>query len=160
MKTAGGLAGTANLLLRMSHSRHSLDDTTPPQPEDARGFALKCPKDGETMAKVFTHGITLDRCTGCGAMWFDAKELTALQRNDKAADNVDIGATKRTDARIKSKNLRCPRDNELMVEIEFPTQSHIHIMECKTCGGHLLDSGEFKDVASFTLGEKLKNFFS
>lgn len=112
------------------------------------------------MTKVATAGITLDRCTGCGAIWFDAKELAALQKNRKAATGVDIGPTKRTDAAIRTKNLHCPRDSELMIEIEFPTQSHIHIMECKTCGGHLLDAGEFQDVTSFTLGEKIKNFFS
>lgn len=112
------------------------------------------------MTKVVTAGITLDRCTGCGAMWFDAKELAALQRDGKSARGVDIGPTQRTDARIRTKDLRCPRDNELMIEIEFPTQSHIHIMECKTCGGHLLDAGEFHDVTNFTLGEKIRNFFS
>lgn len=112
------------------------------------------------MDKIDAHGIKLDRCVTCGAVWFDAKELEHLQRDKRTAEAVDIGARTRSAAAIKTRNLRCPRDNEPMIEVEHPKQSHIMIMECGTCGGHLLDAGEFKDMAKFTLGEKIKNFFS
>jgi len=112
------------------------------------------------MDKVDANGIVLDRCVTCGAVWFDAKELEQLQKNKAAAIDIDIGPITRSSVPIRTKNLRCPRDNEALSENEYPTQSHIHIMECKVCGGHLLDAGEFKDMTSFTLGEKLKNFFS
>jgi Zn-finger nucleic acid-binding protein len=126
----------------------------------SNSFDLKCPKDGGMMDKIDAHGIKLDRCVTCGAVWFDAKELEQLQRDKQAAESVDIGARTRSTAPIKTRNLRCPRDNEPMLDIEHPKQSHIMIMECGTCGGHLLDAGEFKDMAKFTLGEKIKNFFS
>jgi uncharacterized protein len=138
-------------------ARHSLD---PGSHGPSSSFDLKCPKDGTVMEKINASGISLDRCPACGALWFDAKELEQLQRNQKAADAVDIGASVRSDAPIKRRNLRCPRDNEAMHEVEAPKQSHIMVMECNTCGGHLLDAGEFKDMAKFTLGEKIKNFFS
>jgi Zn-finger nucleic acid-binding protein len=137
---------------------------TAPSPEHARavptGFELACPKDGSPMQKVKAGSTTLDRCVGCGAVWFDAKELEALQQDKKTAATIDVGGKIRVEGKIKTKDLDCPRDGTRMKEREYPDQSHILVMECPMCGGRLLDSGEFKDVTDFTLSERLKSFFS
>lgn len=122
------------------------------------------------MAKVDANGITLDRCTACGAMWFDANELERLKRDDDAAKRLDTGRTgampkadaetRRKMAMKPAKTQKCPRCDEAMHEHEFPDQSHIMIMTCKRCGGHLLDAGEFIDVTKYSLTERFKAFFS
>lgn len=133
-------------------------------------FEVRCPKDAAEMEKVDANGITLDRCTACGAMWFDANELERLKRDAAAANKLDVGragampkedlATRRARALSAPKVQMCPRCNEAMFDHEFPDQSHIHIMTCKRCGGHLLDAGEFVDVTKYSLAERFKAFFS
>jgi Zn-finger nucleic acid-binding protein len=134
-----------------THS-HIHDDAT---------FELRCPKDQSPMVKVQLHGITIDRCPGCGAIWFDMNELERLLKDDRSElKQADIGATIRIDTRIRTKDLDCPRDKERMKEVLFPEQSHIHVMKCTTCRGMLLDAGEAKDAVSFTMLERVKSFFS
>jgi Zn-finger nucleic acid-binding protein len=140
---------------------HSLDKTP--------HFELHCPKDGAEMEKVNANGITLDRCVSCGAMWFDANELERLRKDARSADKLDVGRTSSgakaapaagARATRGTKTQCCPRCEEVMVEHEYPDQSHIMIMTCKRCGGHLLDAGEFVDVTKYSLAERLKSFFS
>jgi Zn-finger nucleic acid-binding protein len=121
---------------------------------------LKCPKDGTVMTKVTTGGVTIDRCEACGAMWFDLNELERLLMGKVKTKEVDIGPRTRTDATVRTKNLQCPRDGERMDEIEYPEQSHVHVMKCGTCQGMLFDAGELVDVDKFTLLERMKAFFS
>jgi Zn-finger nucleic acid-binding protein len=133
-------------------------------------FEMRCPKDGGEMTKVDAHGITLDRCTACGAMWFDSNELERLRKDARAAKDLDVGRTgasskpdpkfAREKALRSAKEQRCPRCDEAMIEHEYPDQSHIMIMTCKRCGGHLLDAGEFIDVTKYSLTERFKAFFS
>lgn len=39
---------------------------------------MKCPKCGGTLAEVAHEGITIDRCTSCDGVFFDAGELDEL----------------------------------------------------------------------------------
>ena len=130
-----------------------------PKDEPHAHLELKCPKDGTVMSKVVAGGVTIDRCEVCGAMWFDLNELERLLMGKVKSKEIDIGARTRTDAKIKTKNLDCPRDGERMKEIEYPDQSHVHIMKCPTCQGMLFDAGELVDVDKFTLLERMKAFF-
>lgn len=36
---------------------------------------MKCPKDGHDLREEVVQGVTLDRCTFCEGLWFDANEL-------------------------------------------------------------------------------------
>ncbi|HLP83854.1 MAG TPA: zf-TFIIB domain-containing protein [Phycisphaerales bacterium] len=128
--------------------------------QEHANLELKCPKDGSHMTKVTAGGVTIDRCDGCGAMWFDLNELERMLMGKVKTKDIDVGARARTDARINTKHLDCPRDGSRMTEIEYPDQSHVHIMKCPTCQGMLLDAGELVDVDKFTLFERMKAFFS
>lgn len=128
---------------------------------DACTFNLHCPKDGTLMEKVRVERMTIDRCPGCGAIWFDMNELqTLVKSNKEALRAADLGATERTDRTIRTKHLACPRDGTDLVEQAFPDQSHIMVMKCGMCRGMLLDAGEAKDVVSYTLLERVRTFFS
>lgn len=42
------------------------------------GYKLRCPKCGKNFVEENYEGITIDRCTGCDAIYFDAGEVDQL----------------------------------------------------------------------------------
>lgn len=42
------------------------------------GYKLRCPKCGKNFVEEQYEGITIDRCTGCDAIYFDAGEVDQL----------------------------------------------------------------------------------
>lgn len=106
------------------------------------------------MEKVKVGSITIDRCAGCAAMWFDAKELETVLKSKayvKGLDRApeDIGRAHSVGAIV------CPRDKTPLRKHYDANQSHIETLVCPMCGGVLLDSGELKDLSEFTLRERL-----
>jgi len=120
---------------------------------------VRCPKDSMYMEKVTVGGIEIDRCAGCGAMWFDALELDKiLESKDSKAfvKNLDIGSTGRHTGVKALGKLVCPRDRSPLITLLDMKQSHVEEMGCTVCGGVLLDSGELKDLSEFTLKERVR----
>jgi Zn-finger nucleic acid-binding protein len=114
------------------------------------------------MKRVDVGGITIDRCTSCGAMWFDVGEVErVLKMKYKATADLDKGEAGATAHPSASRpRLRCPRDGEALTPRMYPDQSHIVVDECRFCHGMLLDAGELKDAADFTVAERVKSFFA
>ena len=52
------------------------------------GYKLRCPKCGKNFAEEQYEGISIDRCTGCDAIYFDAGEVDQLlaKVHEKAAE--------------------------------------------------------------------------
>lgn len=124
--------------------------------EDSR---LRCPKDSTYMEKVMIAGIEIDRCAGCGAMWFDALELDKILGSGMAKDlakQLDIGTTGRPSGGRTLGELHCPRDRSMLIDVVDLTQEHVQEKACTVCGGVLLDKGELLDLSEFTIREKLK----
>jgi hypothetical protein len=44
---------------------------------------MKCPKCGMGLTEIDYRGIKVDRCSGCGGLWFDAEELGAVSKTEK-----------------------------------------------------------------------------
>ena len=102
-----------------------------------------------------SDGLTIDRCSRCGALWLDAHELEriiALQVTEK----VDLGPFGRDKPNGPIAPLNCPRDHSLLVEVGDKNQVHVLIMLCTDCGGKLLDAGELTDLSEFTMMERLR----
>lgn len=101
------------------------------------------------------HGVSIDRCSHCGARWLDKGELEKLVAM-KAAKQADIGPF--GDGRyIKPLGaLTCPRDAGVLTEIADAKQKHVQIMYCSDRGGKLLDAGELMDLQEFRFVERLK----
>lgn len=114
------------------------------------------------MHRVDVGGITIDRCPQCGAMWFDVGEIErVLRMKRKAAVDVDTGtAGAEAHPMAARRPLRCPRDGEALKQRVYPDQSHITVDECVFCRGMLMDAGELRDAADFTLSERVKSFFA
>jgi uncharacterized protein len=53
---------------------------------------MKCPKCKESMRSVTHEGVTVDRCVGCGGIWYDALEAEDLI-DAKHGASVDIGSS-------------------------------------------------------------------
>lgn len=123
---------------------------------------IRCPKDATFMEKVKVGGMEIDRCAGCGSMWFDARELEkVLQSKDAAATvkNLDIGSQGRASGGRPLGELLCPRDRSPLIDVVDQKQAHVHELACTVCGGVLLDKGELRDLSEFTLSERLRSIF-
>jgi hypothetical protein len=46
---------------------------------------MRCPKCGQEMSEEELSGIKVDRCTGCGGVFFDAGELDTLLQSQEPA---------------------------------------------------------------------------
>ncbi len=116
---------------------------------------MNCPKCLAAMQVVGVQGGEIDRCTGCGGLWFDMLEdedLLAL------AAEIDTG-----DAAVGRQNnnidrISCPKcsSGQPLIRMVDPAQPHIWFESCTVCYGKFFDAGEYRDLAEFTLGDWLK----
>ncbi|AQA18546.1 hypothetical protein BST95_10185 [Halioglobus japonicus] len=105
--------------------------------------SLKCPKCGHGMEEVTHEGITIDRCTNCRGLWFDADEAQQLRSLPDSA-MVDSGSAKegwKWDSRV---DINCPRCNKPMELTSDAKQKHIWYEVCPE-HGIFMDAGEFSD---------------
>ena len=113
---------------------------------------MECPKCrvGEMETVVF-EGIEVDRCPGCGGMWFDAGEAETLKQFTNAAE-IDTGdglAGLRYDS---IENIGCPRGHGQMATVVNPSLLHIYFERCSVCKGIWFDAGEFTDYSKADVG--------
>jgi len=122
-------------------------------------FSIRCPVDRSVMKHEKAAGLSLDRCPTCGGIWLDLNELArGLAIDAKALSEVDREG-KRASHSIR-RELACPRDSARLVTLTHRSQAHVEYEQCTICGGIYLDQGELKDLASFTLVERIKSFFA
>jgi Zn-finger nucleic acid-binding protein len=122
--------------------------------EEAR--AIKCPRDGRSMERVSVGGVEVDRCGGCGAMWFDALELDRVLAIKGGAKTLDLKNAGGTAMQIHEGRPQCPVDHSTLIDMSDLKQPHVRTDACTVCGGVLLDAGELSDLAEFSLGERWK----
>ena len=111
--------------------------------------SLQCPKCQHGMDEI-THGeVTIDRCTNCQGLWFDADEAEQL-KNMEGSEKLDIGnATEgaKWDTRV---DINCPRCGKEMEKSADWKQKHIWYEVCRD-HGLFMDAGEFADFKNETL---------
>lgn len=81
--------------------------------------------------------VEIDRCSDCGGLWFDARELEMIM--DVAVKELAIpsGAEK--------SGLACPRDGEVLYAYNYP-QTDVTVDMCPGCTGLWLDAGELQEI--------------
>lgn len=119
---------------------------------------MKCPKCDAEMELVTYEGVTVDRCTGCKGIWFDANEQKWLKEK-KGSEVIDIGDVATGKKMDKITKINCPRCHTPMIRMVDVDQHHIDYEACTTCYGIFLDAGEFKDLKDYTMSEYLKGMF-
>jgi Zn-finger nucleic acid-binding protein len=119
---------------------------------------LICPKDQGTMLHADAGGVWIDRCDCCGGIWFDSGELEKILSDKTAVKQVDVGSalTLRRFAIGPVGVRKCPRDGTVLTTMHHHDQKHIMIDRCANCFGIFLDAGELKDLAEFTLSERVR----
>ena len=108
---------------------------------------MECPKcRAGKMEQVLFEGIEVDRCPGCGGIWFDAGEAEALKQFEDVAE-IDTGDALGGLKYDMLENVACPRGHGTMKMVVNPRLLHIHFELCSTCNGVWFDAGEFTDYA-------------
>lgn len=115
---------------------------------------MKCPKCSAAMKTVQHEGVEVDRCSGCGGLWFDTFEHEQLRELD-GAERVDNRAAQR-DGQGAHARIDCPRCATPMFRMVAAGQPHIAYESCGLCHGAYFDAGEFRDFCEEMLEEKLR----
>ena len=71
------------------------------------GYKLRCPKCGKNFVEEQYEGITIDRCTGCDAIYFDAGEVDQLLA--KVAEKTTTGDPTQTSGWFRGLFKRKPK---------------------------------------------------
>lgn len=118
---------------------------------------MDCPKCQSPMAAVKIGIVEVDRCTGCGGMWFDSLEEEWLKTPDDAArlDVGDPGVGERLNAHGR---IDCPRCHTQTIRMVDVAQPHIWFESCKFCYGRFFDAGEFRDLAGSGLEDLVRRW--
>ena len=87
---------------------------------------------------------TIDRCTGCGGIWFDLGEAERL-RGEWMSEMIDRGDVRAGRANDEIIDCSCPRCGKEMKHIKHSDPPHIGYEACAQHGIYL-DAGEFIDT--------------
>lgn len=114
---------------------------------------MKCPKCSENMEMVCEENTTVDRCTGCGGIWFDAWEAEDLIEAENGT-SVDTGSKIKGMQMDRIRDINCPRCGKQMQTAADREDPLLKFEVCTDCHGYFLDAGELEDMAHVTGAEK------
>jgi Zn-finger nucleic acid-binding protein len=103
---------------------------------------MNCPKCGEAFENVAVGGIEVQRCTGCKAIWFDAREHEKLKRI-KGAEKIDVGEKPRDAS--EPHRIDCPVCHTRMITMTVRGNAKLKYESCTVCYGAFFDAGEFRE---------------
>jgi uncharacterized protein len=119
---------------------------------------MNCPKCQAQMESVTFDKVTVDRCTSCKGIWFDANEQKQLFQA-QGSEDIDIGDIRTGRKMDAVREINCPRCRVKMMEVEDVDQHHITFESCPECHGIFLDAGEFEDLKFYTFMDYWKGLF-
>ena len=119
---------------------------------------MNCPKCKATMEAVVFEDVTVDRCTSCKGIWFDANEQKIL-KSRKGADAIDSGDTAMGKRMDKITDIRCPRCNVPMIRMVEVDEQPMDYEACTKCFGIFLDAGEFRHLKDGSMSDYLRGLF-
>lgn len=116
---------------------------------------MKCPKCAAEFETLTHEGVEVDRCTGCGGVWLDAREWEALEQTADPA-GIDTGTRRAGKAQDAVRSVPCPRCSVPMMSMADVTQFHIVYESCPQCAGTFFDAGELRDLSELTVIERVR----
>lgn len=131
--------------------------TMSPRPAaGARPGGLVCPRCVGAMTTVGAgHGVEIDQCLECGAIWLDAGELDQIVASHEPVDEAQptMGQLRSRMREVlpgepEVKYRECPRCRDVMRRTNFGTISGVIVDECPR-HGVLLDPGELQAIETF-----------
>ncbi len=112
---------------------------------------MKCPACSNSLSPEQFGETTLDICKdGCGGIWFDHRELQAVDEKAEFTGNRMLSLPKRPDLAIDREATRCcPKcEGEELIRLWFDTQRQIELDQCLKCWGLWADTGELTGIRS------------
>jgi Zn-finger nucleic acid-binding protein len=111
---------------------------------------MNCPLDGSKLShQNYEADIEIDKCSECGGMWLDYRELERIQesRERDYADEIkklpDLVGKAYAMALAQSRpKVHCPSCNEAMERREHGGCSQVMVDVCTHCRGIWLDNSE------------------
>jgi Zn-finger nucleic acid-binding protein len=119
---------------------------------------MNCPKCKQELKPISYAGVEVDRCVGCGGLWFDALEDRDLRGSKAAAAAIDTGDAKAGSKHDSIKKAECPRCHTGMIRMVDREQPHVWYESCPICHGSFFDAGEFKDLSEKSVGDLFKKW--
>lgn len=116
---------------------------------------MLCPKCASAMDRVEYAEVTVDRCTHCRGLWFDAGEREKLMALD-GSERLDIGTESARARWDPVDTIDCPRCEVRMLRLVDARTPSVHFEQCAECGGSFLDAGEFRALKPKTLRALLR----
>lgn len=113
---------------------------------------MQCPKCQAPMEKKVFHEIEIDRCTGCGGLWFDMLEAEHL-REVHGSEELDSGP-RRPPERDAHRDITCPVCKTRMLQMVDKIHPKLRYEACPTCHGLFFDAGEFREFKAETVMDR------
>jgi Zn-finger nucleic acid-binding protein len=129
-----------------------MNDTPDEVPSLRPPGPLRCPKCRAAMAPVRMAETEIDRCTGCGGLWFDMLEQEDL-RAVPGADVLDSGDRSLAARYDRVGLVRCPVDDQIMVRLVDRARPSLWFESCPLCYGVFFDAGEFAEFREEHFGD-------
>ncbi len=121
---------------------------------------MLCPKCQSRMSKAAFQSVEVDRCEGCGGLWFDILEHEDLKKLKGAERALDTGSPDLGREMNQIRRIDCPVCRTGMVSLHVPDQPHIVVEQCAVCHGVFMDAGEFRDFVHRTPLDLLRDLFA
>lgn len=122
-------------------------------------LCIKCDRQMQEHSVRTLEGlVTIDKCTGCGGIWFDTGEEVKL-KNDWMSEFLDDGNRKAGVYYNNFTDVECPRCNK---KLDHKRDSEQHHIAYEVCSEHgiFMDAGEFTDYKNETLLDIFKVLIS
>jgi Zn-finger nucleic acid-binding protein len=106
-----------------------------------------CPRCGVGLNETEIGNLTVDGCIGCGGVWFDARELSAVAQSGSAnLRTLEEGFWPSVAGVEKQDQPTCPNCSIPLKAFEFPHSPGIPLDGCTQCKGIWVDDGELAAV--------------
>jgi Zn-finger nucleic acid-binding protein len=129
------------------------------EPASEERKTLTCPKCRGTMAPVTFEEITVDRCTGCGGLWFDVMEQRHL-KDRPGSESIDTAPAQPKGApHPPAAKMTCPCCNVPMTRLKDVDRRDVEYEYCTVCNGAFFDGGEFRHYKDTSFLGSLRHLF-
>src|SRR5579859_6215839 len=111
-------------------------------------MARNCPDCSTQMLVETVHGVQLDACPQCAAIWFDAEELRTLLAKDPLAP-LEIEDKNKPQAVLRPagpSTHQCPDCKQPLQQYHYLYNSPIVLHACANCGGFLVEDGQLGQI--------------
>lgn len=120
---------------------------------------MTCPKCEGLFEQVEYAGIKVDRCKGCGGLFFEMLEHEHL-KTIEGSESIDIGDAQVGKQYNATHRIKCPSCSAQMIPMVDRDQPHIWYEACTYCYGVFFDAGEFTDYKEKTVLDFFRDLFA